>query len=667
MKHVLLLIITLSFLFVGCNDDGATPTIIPLPTELPSPTLTPTPTEFLTSPPPPLQAHFIDVGQGDAILIDYGGTEVLIDGGPKSSDLVDYLRDYVDGTLDIVVATHPHADHIGGLVSVLETFDVEEVWHNGDTSTSKTYQQFMQSVEDEGAEVNVARLHDRIETGPLSFYVHHPAEIVESTNNNSIVLHLQFGEIDFLFTGDAEQEAEEQMMMLSSVRVPEVEILKVGHHASRTASSEDFLRITIPEVAIYMAKEDNQYGHPHDETITNLTDMGAEIYGTDVKGTIVVATKGSDYTVRFEKEIPPPTPTVIPTNVPCEEVVTIPDPALDAAIRTAIGKPTGDLCKSALSNLTQLDISQQGISDLTGLEYCTGLNELNLANNEPPWNYSDLEKAELLFNRISDISALSNLTNLTTLHLVWNEISDISPLSNLTSLTILTLAFNQIEDISSLSGLTELTTLTLAENQISDISALSALTKLEGLFLLGNQITDISPLSALINITNLRLDMNQINDISPLSNLTALTDLELGLNRIKDISVCANFTQLERLSSSGNQISDISSLSMLTDLESVNLQGNQITDISSLSALTNVYYLNLYRNSITDISALLGLPNLSMLFIDANEVSDISPLLENSGIDAGDKVGLSDNPLSEISINNYIPQLGERGVEVTWE
>ncbi|MCP4610037.1 MAG: MBL fold metallo-hydrolase, partial [Planctomycetes bacterium] len=194
----------------------------------------------------------------------------------------------------------PHADHIGGLIEVLEVFEVKEVWHNGDTHTSKTYQQFMESAEAEGAEVRSASLHDVIEAGELSFYVHHPAAIVESTNNNSIVLHLQYGEIDFLFTGDAEEEAEGQMMMLSSVRVPEVEILKVGHHASRTASSLDFLQITSPEVAIYMCKEDNSYGHPHEETITKLTDIGTEIYGTDVYGTIAVSTDGLDYTVEVE-------------------------------------------------------------------------------------------------------------------------------------------------------------------------------------------------------------------------------------------------------------------------------------------------------------------------------------------------------------------------------
>ena len=200
-----------------------------------------------------------------------------------------------------MVATHPHADHIGGLIAVLENYEVEEIWHNGDGSTSNTYQDFMNAVQSENAEVNMARLHDVIQAGNLSFKVHNPVDLQGTTNNNSIVLHLAYGQVDFLFTGDAEVEAEGNMMMLSSLRVPEVEILKVGHHGSRTASSEDFLSMTSPEVAIYMAKEGNSYGHPHEETIAALNSIGATIYGTDINGTIPVTTNGEIYSIQLER------------------------------------------------------------------------------------------------------------------------------------------------------------------------------------------------------------------------------------------------------------------------------------------------------------------------------------------------------------------------------
>jgi len=286
------------------------------------PVLTSEPTTTLVPPTGELKVHFIDVGQGDSILIDLEDTEILIDGGGKSPGVVAYLNDYVDGALEVVVATHPHADHIGGLIAVLSIFEVEEVWHNGDSSDSKTYSEFMNGVESEGAEVHVAKLHDTIQAGELSLYVHHPSRVFDSTNNNSIVIHLAYGNIDFLFTGDAEKEAEGGMMMLSSVRIPDIEILKVGHHGSRTASSKDFLAITSPEVAIYMAREGNSYGHPHEETIIALTNIGAEIYGTDIHGTIIVITDGEAYTLQLERQVDPLSATTSqpspPTPTPTE-------------------------------------------------------------------------------------------------------------------------------------------------------------------------------------------------------------------------------------------------------------------------------------------------------------------------------------------------------------
>jgi beta-lactamase superfamily II metal-dependent hydrolase len=248
-----------------------------------------------------LKVHFIDVGQGDAILIDLDETEILIDGGGRSPGVVTYVDDYIDGTLEVMVATHPHADHIGGLIEVLNNFQVGQIWHNGDTSTSQTYAEFMNAVQSDGAEVNIARRGDQINMGELTFIIFNPYVLGEDTNNNSIVLHLNYGEIDFLFTGDAEKEAENDMLVQSIVPLSKVEILKVGHHGSRTASSEFFLEFTHPETAIYMAKVDNSYGHPHEEALLALTDIEAEIYGTDIFGTITVSTDGLTYEIQTEK------------------------------------------------------------------------------------------------------------------------------------------------------------------------------------------------------------------------------------------------------------------------------------------------------------------------------------------------------------------------------
>ena len=286
------------------------------PTPTPTPTPTPPPAPEPTPPPMPtpitreLNAHFIDVSQGDAILIDLGETEILIDGGDKSPGVVEYLSEFVDGVLEVMVATHPHADHIGGLIGVLNAFEVEEIWLNGDTSTSKTYQEFMSKVNAEDASIHEALRGQSIEVDDLTFHVLHPIKpLVGDINNNSIVLRLSYGEIDFLFTGDAEKEAEASI--LEAPVIVRAQILKVGHHGSRSSSSPKFLDAVKPEIAIYMAGEGNRYGHPHDETIAALTEVGTEIYGTDICGTIVVTSDGKSFSIQREKQCAPRAPPVV--------------------------------------------------------------------------------------------------------------------------------------------------------------------------------------------------------------------------------------------------------------------------------------------------------------------------------------------------------------------
>jgi competence protein ComEC len=153
--------------------------------------------------------------------------------------------------------------------------------------------------------VNEARRGETIQADSLTFNVLHPANLSGSTNDNSIVLSLSYGQIDFLFTGDAEQSAEASMLVQSIVPIPDVEILKVGHHGSSTASSIQFLQVIRPECAIYMAGLGNSYGHPHEEAIANLCQVGAEIYGTDIHGTVVITTDGVTYDVLPANDIPP--------------------------------------------------------------------------------------------------------------------------------------------------------------------------------------------------------------------------------------------------------------------------------------------------------------------------------------------------------------------------
>jgi len=247
-----------------------------------------------------LQVHFIDVGQGDSILIDFGKNEVLIDGGEESSGVENYINSYVEGPLEVMVATHPHTDHIGGLIKVLDNFQVKEIWLNGDTSNSKTYQQFIAAVDSESTNVYKAKEGGVISLDSLNFTILNPPSILFSdTNNNSIVLRLKYGNTTFLFAGDAEQEAEADMLVAGNTL--QAQILKAGHHCSRTSSSKSFLEKVKPKEAICMVGKNNKYGHPNQETLANLKEVGANIYRTDINGTIIVATDGKNYKIKTSK------------------------------------------------------------------------------------------------------------------------------------------------------------------------------------------------------------------------------------------------------------------------------------------------------------------------------------------------------------------------------
>ena len=333
----------LIFLFAGCNSPSnttttslTTPTSQTTDTSIDQTTITLSSTTIILSSTTTttttniettnelLTVHFIDVGQGDSILIDLGSTEVLIDGGDNSANIVPYLQQYVDGNLEVMVATHPHADHIGGLIDVFSAFQVDQIWYNGEASSSATYSSFINLVQAENAQVHVGKRGDSITVEALSFLVLNPCDLSGTTNNNSLVLSLSYGNIDFLFMGDAEKEAETTMLMASDIPIPDIEILKVGHHGSRTASSANFLAATTPETAIYMACTGNSYGHPHAETILALENIGSHIYGTDINGTIKISTDGNTYNVITQQGESIPTSTsIISTSTTTTQTTTI--------------------------------------------------------------------------------------------------------------------------------------------------------------------------------------------------------------------------------------------------------------------------------------------------------------------------------------------------------
>ena len=257
--------------------------------------------------------------------------------------------------------------------------------------------------------------------------------------------------------------------------------------------------------------------------------------------------------------------------------VNIPDANLRAVIADSLGKaPNAPITEGEMATLTSLEATDQGIRDLTGLEFATNLTGLNLGPElvDNSWVNS---------NAISNLSPLSGLTNLTTLWLDFNNIADLSPLSGLTNLTELRLDANNISDVSPLSGLTNLTTLDLSGNSLTDVSPLSGLTNLIWLNLISNNITDVSPLSGLTNLTTLWLDFNNIADLSPLSGLTNLTELGLDSNSLTDVSPLSGLTNLRGLWLATNSISDLAPLVANTGLGSgdeVYLSNNPLSSTS---------------------------------------------------------------------------------------
>jgi competence protein ComEC len=292
LRSQFLLLLTLGFTLMGCSALPAMPLAIEQPPGVYTP-LSPSPSALR----PHLRVHFIDVGQADSILIQApSGATMLIDGGWSGAGALAYLKAHGIAKIDVMVATHPHADHIGGLVDVLRALPVGAVWTSGAVHTTGIFEQFLDAIAEAKVPYHEAMRGDTILLDDLQFAVLHSDPAAADLNDSSVVLHLIFGKVSFLFTGDAERPSEQAMLREVKDQLPST-ILKVGHHGSYTSSSPEFLAAVRPAVAIYSAGAHNSYGHPHASTIHNLERAGAVIYGTDKAGTVVISTDGTTYTV----------------------------------------------------------------------------------------------------------------------------------------------------------------------------------------------------------------------------------------------------------------------------------------------------------------------------------------------------------------------------------
>jgi competence protein ComEC len=247
-----------------------------------------------------LNVHFIDVGQGDAILIQSpNGKTMLIDGGDAKKDcvrkLLDYMLELQINTVDILIATHPHVDHLGGLLTVLEHFSVSQVYDSGKIHETNVFHEYLSIIDEKNIPFAVLRRGNTIDFDPeVEVLVLHPVGEVGlpnlPVNDCSIVLKITYGNIQFLLTGDIGVAVEEKLVREGfSI---DSDILKLSHHGSRYASSPEFLDKVSPSIAIISVGIDNSYGHPHDEVLESLAEQGVTIFLTSVDGTITVQTDG---------------------------------------------------------------------------------------------------------------------------------------------------------------------------------------------------------------------------------------------------------------------------------------------------------------------------------------------------------------------------------------
>ena len=399
------------------------------------------------------------------------------------------------------------------------------------------------------------------------------------------------------------------------------------------------------------------------------------------------------------------------TSLVSAQVVRIPDPNLDTAVREILRIPSDeDITRKDLAKLESFGVNNRPISDITGIEYMINLEALHMTGSQ-----------------ISDITPIAQLTNLQVLNLSGNQISDLTPLAGLKNLMILNMRFNQISDLTPLTWLENLVELNLMANQISDLTPLAGLKNLRSLELHANQISDISPLATLKNLgksgklpisldpraTSGSLDVgypsfapysewylrliifgNAVMSISELLELEVgpedFVDVErliadhgvdprskpirewidlgfrylrptwvvrdiLGLanNQISDLSPLAGLDGLRKLDLRSNQISDLFPLAGLTNLRVLNLAYNQISELTFLNS--NLVQLDLSRNQISDITKLLALTNLRILNLRINQISNISPLI---GKHALVDLDLSQNQISDITPLGALPLRG---------
>lgn len=271
-----------------------------------------------------LIVHFLDVGQADCALVELDGKYLLIDGGNREDSqlVVSFLEQQGVEELEGVVCTHAHEDHVGGLPGVLAVYPAKAVYAPTKTYASKVFDDFVYYTDQQGLEITIPEPGDSIPMEGLDIQVLGPVKSYAETNDTSLVLRIAFGETVFLFTGDMEVAAEDDMLDYwnSQPELLEADVLKVGHHGSDTSTGYRFLRQVSPEYGIISVGEGNSYGHPSEAPLSRLNQAEVTVLRTDELGTITATSDGTEVQFTWEKstvqpDAPAPSETTAQTYI----------------------------------------------------------------------------------------------------------------------------------------------------------------------------------------------------------------------------------------------------------------------------------------------------------------------------------------------------------------